>query len=382
MSAGSAPARAPVGTPPTASTLAPRRWTREASVDFFRGLGLWMIFIDHLDPNIWSHLSLWRVGFSDFAEIFVFLSGFINVGSWERAVSSGQLAIVFKKLVRRISRLYVAHVVSLATSIAVLAFFAARGLRINDPSMYTWMAAPAQYGWRILTLNYAPHLFSLLLLYLVIAPVLPLAIFGLKRAPIITLCFSGGLWCLSQFPWFQSWVVNLNWSFQPLAWQFLFVLGAAVRYFSDRLGPIARSRWMIAAATALVAGSAALKCFTLFPWTLHLLTPRLHAILMRDSGKSELEPYRLVHFLALLALAHAFLLWRDGWLQSFVARLASACGADSLFIYACSLVLVTSGNLILPGTHAGAVVQLLVSVSGVGAMCALAWMRRPRTAGL
>jgi hypothetical protein len=201
-------------------------------------------------------------------------------------------------------------------------------------------------------------------------------ILGLKRAPIATLVLSGALWAVSQIPGFQAVAKNYSWTFQPLAWQFLLVLGAAARYFSSRLSPIGRSQWVISGAAGIVGASVVLKSLTLFPWTLHLLTPRLHAILMRDSGKPELAPYRLIHFLALMVLASTIVSWRRDWLASFIPRLAVACGVDSLFIYACTLVLNTAGNLML-AAHAGIFIQFLVSVSGIAVLCALAWMRRP-----
>ena len=140
-----------------------RVWTRTASVDFFRGLGLWMVFVDHMAPNIWSYLTIWRFGFSDFAEIFVFLSGFIGVGSYQRALEAGKTGAVVKKLFHRVRRLYVAHILSLGISLMVLGIFAAYNVRVDDPGLYVWMQEPVRYALRALTLTYAPAVFSLLL---------------------------------------------------------------------------------------------------------------------------------------------------------------------------------------------------------------------------
>jgi hypothetical protein len=353
----------------------PDSWTRSAAVDFFRGLGLWIVFIDHIDPNIWSHLTLWRFGFSDFAEIFIFLSGYIGLGSYERALAAGHASGAIRKLGRRIARLYVAHLASLAVSLMVLGAFAERGLRLNLPGMYVWMQDPEKYLLRVLTLRYVPHLFSLLPLYIVVSPILLLAAIGFRRAPKLTLCVSGAFWLATQFPAFDSRIVELAYP-DPIAWQFLFVLGAAVRYYSDRLKPFALSRWTIWTSAIIVAGTAALKSFTLFPWTLHWLNEQVHGMLLRDSGKLELAPYRLVHFLALLIVVYSFTHDRRRWLQSLLARLVIACGADSLFIYSCSLVLDVGANLLLVYTHGGAVLQLELSIFGVALLCGLAWRRR------
>ena len=49
---------------------------RDPRVDFFRGLALWFIFLDHVPSNTIGHLTLRNFGFSDATEIFVFISGY------------------------------------------------------------------------------------------------------------------------------------------------------------------------------------------------------------------------------------------------------------------------------------------------------------------
>src|ERR671923_1839563 len=49
---------------------------RDLRIDFFRGLALICIFIDHVPGNRLAHLTLQNFGFSDAAEVFVLLAGF------------------------------------------------------------------------------------------------------------------------------------------------------------------------------------------------------------------------------------------------------------------------------------------------------------------
>jgi len=49
---------------------------RDVRLDFFRGLALWFIFLDHVPGNIASWLTVRNYGFSDATEIFVFISGY------------------------------------------------------------------------------------------------------------------------------------------------------------------------------------------------------------------------------------------------------------------------------------------------------------------
>ena len=53
---------------------------RDLRLDFFRGLALWMIFLDHIPSRLVSDAASWitirNFGFSDATEIFIFISGY------------------------------------------------------------------------------------------------------------------------------------------------------------------------------------------------------------------------------------------------------------------------------------------------------------------
>jgi len=49
---------------------------RDLRLDFFRGLALVFIFIDHVPDNKLARITLGSWNFSDAAEVFVFISGY------------------------------------------------------------------------------------------------------------------------------------------------------------------------------------------------------------------------------------------------------------------------------------------------------------------
>src|SRR5688572_25406542 len=49
---------------------------RDLRLDLFRGLALWLIFLDHIPSNSVNWVTIRNYGFSDAAEIFVFISGY------------------------------------------------------------------------------------------------------------------------------------------------------------------------------------------------------------------------------------------------------------------------------------------------------------------
>jgi hypothetical protein len=50
-------------------------WGRDLRIDACRGIALWWIFLDHIPNNIGSWLTPRNYGFSDAAEVFMFVSG-------------------------------------------------------------------------------------------------------------------------------------------------------------------------------------------------------------------------------------------------------------------------------------------------------------------
>ena len=49
---------------------------RDLRLDFFRGLALLFIFLDHIPDNVASWVTIPNYGFSDATEIFIFISGY------------------------------------------------------------------------------------------------------------------------------------------------------------------------------------------------------------------------------------------------------------------------------------------------------------------
>ena len=49
---------------------------RDLRLDLFRGLANWAIFLDHIPDNLVNWITTRNYGFSDAADIFVFISGY------------------------------------------------------------------------------------------------------------------------------------------------------------------------------------------------------------------------------------------------------------------------------------------------------------------
>jgi hypothetical protein len=344
--------------------------SRNQAVDFFRGLGLWLLFVNHLSPNVWAHFTPAQFGYSDFAEIFVFLSGYVSASMYERAFQSGGITAAVAKFRTRFAKLYVAHIVSLVTSLAILGVFASRGLRLDDPALYVWMANPVQYLWKTLLLLYSPGLFALLPLYLVLSPVALFAVVALRRWPTLVLATSFALWWIAQSGRFDFPVMQETWFFQPFAWQFLLVIGAASQMYWSKLERIAESRTVQGFAIVIVV-----TAFLLGTARLIHLTPAYAHLVIYNVGKRHLALIRLAHFLSLLILIIAIPYDWQKWRETRGVRLAIVGGRHSLLIYSVTLVMAVTFNLILKGLNGGPLLQLACTALGLCVICAIADQR-------
>ena len=99
---------------------------RDLRLDLLRGIGQWMVFLDHIPYNFLNWFTLRNYGFSDAAEIFVFISGYSIGFSYGPAVKGHQFLAVAKRLWTRASQLYVAHIFLFLFFIAQIARTAAR----------------------------------------------------------------------------------------------------------------------------------------------------------------------------------------------------------------------------------------------------------------
>src|SRR5215469_17462933 len=98
--------------------------TRDLRLDFFRGLALVCIFIDHIPENYLNYFTLSAIGFFDAAEVFIFISGFTAALVYGRALAQRGAVIATVQVLRRAWQLYVAHVFLFMIFIAEVSYTA------------------------------------------------------------------------------------------------------------------------------------------------------------------------------------------------------------------------------------------------------------------
>src|ERR1700757_1814902 len=82
---------------------------RELRLDLFRGLALWLIYIDHVSPDLLTWFTIRNYGFSDAAEIFVFISGYTAALVYGRVTFESGFVIGTARVLRRVWQIYTTH---------------------------------------------------------------------------------------------------------------------------------------------------------------------------------------------------------------------------------------------------------------------------------
>ena len=83
---------------------------RDLRLDLFRGIALWLIFLDHIPSNIVAWVTIRNYGFSDATEIFIFISGFTAAFVYGRAMRDRGFIVASARILKRAWQIYVAHI--------------------------------------------------------------------------------------------------------------------------------------------------------------------------------------------------------------------------------------------------------------------------------
>jgi hypothetical protein len=84
---------------------------RDLRLDLFRGIANWAIFLNHMPENAVNWITNRNYGFSDAADLFVFISGYTASLVYARMMLNHGVIVGATRLFERVWQLYVAHIV-------------------------------------------------------------------------------------------------------------------------------------------------------------------------------------------------------------------------------------------------------------------------------
>jgi hypothetical protein len=352
---------------------------RDLRLDLFRGMGLWMIFLDHIPHDVVAWLTLRNYGFSDAAEFFVFISGYLAGYIYGPIVRGGQFLAATKRLAMRAWQMYVAHIMLFLLFTAQIA----RTVRKFDNPMYedefnvhNFLQHPDVLIGQALSLRYKPVNLDVLPLYISLVLASPLILWCLVRRPNWTLVASAVLYVLARwFDWnLASYPPGTTWYFNPFAWQLMFVFAAWCG-----VGGAAKLQFVIQSRVALGVAVAWILFALMIVMTWHSaflesLVPKWMIKAIYPIDKTDLDMLRFTHFLALALVVTRYLPRNWAPLASKWLRPLILCGQHSLPIFCFGVFLSFGAHWILTQYTKGVWEQLVVSAAGILIMIAAAWL--------
>jgi hypothetical protein len=351
---------------------------RELRLDLFRGLALWLIFIDHLPPNILTWFTIRNYGFSDATEIFIFISGYTAAFVYGRAMLERGFIVATARILKRVWQIYVAHVFLFTIFLAEISYVATsfeNPLYTEEMGILDFLKQPDVTIVQALLLKFRPVNMDVLPLYIVLMLFLPVILWMMERKPDVTLGLSVLVYALTwEFDWYLSAYPNGVWFFNPFAWQLLFVFGAwCAMGGAKRMSRILSSQVTMWICVVYLFAALCVTLTWYLPQLPHLM-PRRVEQWMYPINKTDLDVLRFAHFLALATITVRFLPkdWpglKSPWLQPLIL-----CGQHSLEIFCLGVFLSFAGHFVLAEVSGGAGMHFVISISGIVIMSAAAWV--------
>jgi hypothetical protein len=351
------------------------------AIDFWRGFALVSIFINHVPGIFFDKFTHRAVSISDSAELFVFLAGWslsYVIGGVNRPTPMHQ--VVFR-LGGRAVTLYAAHMMIVIMAIAILAL---TSRVLDNPLLLEWHNAaavfyrPVETHIGIALLSHQLGYFDILPLYVALMLVAPLLAVIDRLVPHLLLPASFALYLTSlAVPLtIPAWPIDGQWFFNPLTWQFIFVLGLMLG--RDRgLGGWARRhivalRWV--AVPIVIAGTIFVQ--TGGSWIDPTTVPEPKLLFI--NGKTFATPIRIIQFLALVAvvsIVYPYIAPAVPRVAGFLAML----GRNSLEVFCAGSLLSLVCQILRYALPGGVWLDTLLVAGGVALMGMVGWLTEWRS---
>jgi hypothetical protein len=352
---------------------------RDLRLDLFRGLANWAIFLDHVPNNLVAWITAKNYGFSDAAELFVFVSGFTVAFVYGRLIRTKGFFLSAVGVMGRVWQIYIAYILLFVFYVVAIGYVAQRyghAHLLDEFNIRRLIADPVEFLKHGLLLQYRPLNLDVLPLYIVLMAPFPPVLWLLLRAPNATLALSLILYFAArQFGWNLSGYPSGTWYFNPFAWQLLFVVGAWTAVIDrTKLQAALRQPLVIPICVAILVSSAVVTVLV------HLgseaTLPDSVRSLFVPNDKTNLAPYRIIHFLA-LAIVVSRLVARDApALRWPVWRPLIVCGQQSLEVFCAGVFLSFVAYFAIDLVSESFWFQLTVSIAGIAAMIGVAYFRK------
>jgi hypothetical protein len=348
---------------------------RDLRLDFFRGLALLIIFVSHLPDNWLARYKPGAFGFSDSADIFVFVSGYAAAIAFSRIFRRKGFWLGTARIVKRVAELYACN---LGLFFVIAALCEAGNRLLNTGVDYIdllnisfFFQETGRALLALFSLRWVPNYFDILTMYMVVLAMLPLVMVIARwrtwaaATASIMLYLAAYLFKL-ELP--AEVTFDRPWFFNPFAWQFLFYSGfflGAGWVKAPRVRP-----WLTIACAAFVALSIPLSHWPTYSRVAWL--DALRAAIDPLVAKTDLGILRWVHFLCLAYLSVAILKGREHLLHSRWAAAIVLSGQQALPVFLVGIGMSFMGGMALDVWGRSIPKTIVVNAVGVALLTAAA----------
>src|SRR6188768_363531 len=284
---------------------------RDLRLDLFRGVANWAIYLDHIPDNVVNWITTRNYGFSDAADLFVFISGYTASFVYARMMLERGFIVGATRLTKRVWQLYVAHIILFVIYIASISYLALRfgdSELVNEFNVVGLVDNATETLRQGLFLKFKPVNLDVLPLYIV-----------------LRLVSRQTGWNLPAYP-------TGTWYFNPFAWQVLFVFGSWCALGGARRSAAVINHpltlyfciaYMLLALVMTMAGRFP-DFGNMFPhWVYSMFNP---------NDKTNLAPYRFLHFVVIVILVIRFVPKEWPGLEWKIFDPLIVCGQQSLAV--------------------------------------------------
>jgi hypothetical protein len=399
---------------------------RDVRLDLFLGIANWSIFLDHIPNNVVNWITIRNYGFSGAADLFIFISGYAAAVVYGQMMLERGFVVAATRIFKRAWQLYVAYVVLFAIYTVTIGDVATRYAApdiIYEFNVAGLVDHPIRtVGHGLLLQSRALNLDVLPLYIVLMATFLPV-LWMMLRKPDLTMAGSLALYLAArQFEWNLPSFPDGSWYFNPFCWQLLFVFGAWLalggaepfaseslprtrsgtdtgarhetasnqesrapfRFHRNRKGSserrsLQKSRIALYFGIAYLAFALVMTMAGRFP-AFGKMFPTWLFDAFNPNDKTNLAPYRVLHFIVLAYVVTRFVPkdWRG--LEWQIFKPIITCGQQSLAAFCVGVFLSFVGHFALMTSSGSLLAQLFVSAAGVAIMtlvaCYISWSKQ------
>jgi hypothetical protein len=354
---------------------------RDIRLNLFLGIANWFMFLDHIPNNVVSWITARNYGFSGAADLFIFISGYTACIVYSNMMLERGFIVGTTRIFGRVWQLYAAYIVLFviyAVSIGYVAAQYAAPDIINEFNVAGLIDNAVRTLAHGLILQSKALNLDVLQLYTMLMALFGPALWMMLRKPALTMTGSLALYFAArQFEWNLPSFPDGSWYFNPFCWQLLFLSGAWLALGETegtkrKARSIRKSPVLICLAIAYLMFALVMTMAGRFPGLAELF-PRWLFEAFNPNDKTNLAPYRLLHFFAVVFVVTR--LASKDWpgLKWPIFSPLIKCGEQSLAVFCVGVFLSFVGHFVLNISSGSVMVQIGVSACGIAIMTFVAY---------